>query len=366
VTDLLEPLRFANGITSRNRIALAAMTNSQSNANGSLGDDELHWLEVRADGGFGIITTCATHVTRDGQTWAGELGIFDDSLLPDWRRLASSMRQRGALPIAQIFHGGLRAREALTGSRPWSASSDEGSGARAATEADFERIISAFGDAAERAHAAGMAGVEIHAAHGYLFSQFLSVLQNRRRDAWGGSLENRFRLLRSVTRAVRERVPASFIVGVRLSPEDFGNAKGLDLDESLQVAHWLCEDGIDFFHASLWDVRRNAIKRPDASLIPMFRQAMAGDVPLFVAGKVWTRDDADHAFALGADVVALGRPAIVNPDWPLRIADPGWEPRRPPLTAAEFRARGLNDAFIELLRSRHEFVVPEPNFHPVP
>jgi 2,4-dienoyl-CoA reductase-like NADH-dependent reductase (Old Yellow Enzyme family) len=358
VTDLLDTLRFRNGITARNRIALAAMTNSQSHADGSLSDDELRWLEVRADGGFGIIATCATHVSRDGQGWAGELGIFDDSLLPDWRRLAASMQQRGALPIAQIFHGGLRARADLIGGRPWSASSDEATGARAATEADIEGIINAFGDAAARAHAAGMAGVEIHGAHGYLFSQFLSVLQNRRDDAWGGSLENRFRLLRMVTRTVRARVPASFIVGVRLSPEDFGNAKGLDLDESLQVARWLGEEGIDFLHASLWDVRRNSIKRPDTHVLPLFRQAISSDIPLFVAGKIWTRADADHAFALGADAIALGRPAIVNPDWPLRIADPDWQPRRPPLTAAEFRALGLNDRFIESLRSRPDFVAP--------
>jgi 2,4-dienoyl-CoA reductase-like NADH-dependent reductase (Old Yellow Enzyme family) len=356
VKDLLSPIRFRNGVTSKNRVALAAMTNGQSHDDGSLGDAEQTWLEMRATGGFGVVTTCAAHVTTDGQGWKGELGVWKDAHVPGLARLAASLKGRGAVPIAQIFHGGLRANPELTGERPWSASEAEG-GPRAATEEDLARVIAAFAAAAGRAHEAGMAGVEIHGAHGYLLTQFLSTVENQRTDRWGGPLENRARLIREVTRAVRAKVPASFLVGVRMSPEDWGNAKGLDLDESLEIARWLASDGADFLHLSLWTASRPTKKRPDAHPLTLFRAAVPGDVALFVAGKIWTREEAESLLALGADVVALGRAAIANPDWPLRAADPAWRPKEPPLTEAELLERGLSMPFVEYMKAWKGFVV---------
>ncbi len=357
---LLEPVTFPNGVRSRNRVVLAPMTNQQSQADGSLGDAELHWLRVRAEGGFGVITTCASHVAKDGQGWAGELGIFDDLLLPGWQKLASTMHASGALAFAQLFHGGLRADPAVTGTATWSASEAVGStkGPRAATEEDLRRVIGEFADAAARACKAGMDGVEIHGAHGYLLTQFLSSTDNRRTDAWGGSLENRARLLREVTRAARGRVPASFIVGVRLSPENFGNAKGLDLDESVQVATWLADDGVDYVHLSLWNALAATTKRPSEHALPIFRAAVPARVPLIVAGSLWTREEAEKMIDLGADFVALGRSAIANPDWPNRAADASWQPRRPPLSREELVARGLSPPFVEYMRRWKGFVAP--------
>ena len=351
---LLDPFFFRNGVRAKNRVALAAMTNGQSHEDGTLGDDELAWLTRRADGGFGIVATCAAHVSKDGQGWAGELGVFDDAQLPGLKKLATALHDRGALAVAQIFHGGMRADPAVSGVRPWSAM--EGAGARAATEEDIRRVIVEFGDAAVRAQTAGMDGVEIHGAHGYLLTQFLSST-NERADSWGGAFENRARLIREVTRTVRSRVAASFVVGVRISPEDFGNAKGIDLDESLQVARWLCDDGVDFVHASLWDATKNTTKRPDEHAIALFHAAIPSDVRLLVAGKLWTRADAERMLALGADVVALGRSAIANPEWALRVADAAWEPKRPPLTIDELRARGLSAPFAERMRNWKGFVV---------
>ncbi len=355
VKELLSPIRFRNGITAKNRVALAPMTNSQSHDDGTLGEDELRWLEMRADGGFGIVPTCAAHVTQDGQGWKGELGVWSDAHVPGLARVAASMKARGAVPMVQIFHGGLRADAKLTGERPWSASETEG-GPRAATDDDLTRVIAAFGDAARRAHEAGMAGVEIHGAHGYLLTQFLSATENRRTDGWGGSLENRARLLREVTRAVRAKVPASFAVGVRISPEDWGNAKGLDLDETLQVARWLVDDGIDFLHLSLWTAANRTKKRPDAHPLTLFRAVVPDELTLVVAGKIWTRAEAESLLALGADVVALGRAAIANPDWPLRVADASWHPREPPLTIAELQERGLSERFAGYMRMWKGFV----------
>jgi 2,4-dienoyl-CoA reductase-like NADH-dependent reductase (Old Yellow Enzyme family) len=356
--DLFSPLRFRNGVVARNRVALAPMTNSQSHADGSLSDDELRWLTLRAEGGFGVVETCAAHIAVDGQGWEGELGVFDDRLLPGLGRLAAALRERGAVGIVQIFHGGARAASALTGAQPWSASEipDDPATPRAATIDDIERAIAGFRDAAVRAARAGFQGVELHGAHGYLLGQFLSGTQNRRTDAWGGALAGRARLFREATRAVRAAVPASFVVGARLSPEDFGNAKGLDLDESLTVARWLCDDGLDFLHISLWDAAANTKKRPEEHAIPLFRRACPADVSLIAAGSVWTRAEAEAVLERGADAVALGRAAIVNPDWPARAADPAWQPMRPPLRPEELRARGLNDVFINYMRNRKGFV----------
>jgi 2,4-dienoyl-CoA reductase-like NADH-dependent reductase (Old Yellow Enzyme family) len=355
--DLLAPFAFRNGARAKNRVALAPMTNMQSHADGTLSEDELTWLLRRADGGFGIMETCAAHVSPDGQGWEGELAIHADAHLPGLRRLATALHDRKCLAIVQIFHGGARSPAELIGQRPWSAVELPGdpNDPRAATSEEIARVITDFRAAAVRAHQAGFDGVELHGAHGYLLGQFLSAL-NTRADGWGGDLEGRARLIREATRAVRAAVPASFLVGVRLSPEDFGNARGLDLDESLTVAKWLCEDGIDFLHVSLWTASNNTKKRPDEHPIPLFRGACPEGVALLVAGKVWTRAEAEALLEKGADVVALGRAAIINPTWPTSAADPAWAPKRPPITVAELVDRGLTEKFAGYLRIWKGFV----------
>jgi 2,4-dienoyl-CoA reductase-like NADH-dependent reductase (Old Yellow Enzyme family) len=352
VTDLFASLSFRCGAWAKNRVVLAAMTNCQSEADGSLGEAELRWLERRARGGFGIVTTCAAHVSRDGQGFPGQLGVYDDALLPGLGRLASALRAHETLALVQLYHGGLRALPALD---RFSAVASEG--VRAATEDDIARVIEDFAAAAARAERAGFSGVEIHGAHGYLLTQFLSA-SNTRQDRWGGSFENRARLVLEVTRGVRERVRPTFVVGVRLSPEDFGNARGLDLDESLALAAALAEEPVDFVHASLWNAHKNTTTRPEAHAATLFREALPHDVAVIVAGSLWTRADAESMLARGADLVALGRAAIVNPDWPREAQDPSWEPRRPPLTPAELHARDVSDPFVKYLRNWKNFVTP--------
>lgn len=351
---LFDPLSFRTGLVAKNRVVLAPMTNKQSYDDGTLSDDELHFLMARADGGFGTVMTCATHVSKEGQGWPGELGVYDDAHVPGLARIASALRTRGAASLVQIFHGGFRANETASGLPRLAPSPIEG--AHEATEQDLARLVRAFEDAAARVFRSGCDGVEIHGAHGYLLTQFLSRVQNTRKDGWGGDLEGRARLLREVTRAVRARVPAPFTVGVRLSPEDFGNAVGLDLDESLRVAAWLAEDGVDFVHLSLWRAQDLTTKRPESHAVPLFREVLPRDVRLLVAGSVWTRAEAEELLAKGADGVALGRSAIGNPDWPLRARAAAWEPCRPPFSLEDLRARALSPAFAEYMRSWKGFV----------
>ena len=354
MTSLFEPFAFRTGLVARNRVVLAPMTNKQSHVDGSVGGDELRWLVSRAAGGFGTVMTCAAHVAKDGQGWPGELGIHDDALLPGLSALATAIHAAGAVAMVQIFHGGARADRTVTEVEPWSASAADG--VRAATEQDLERVTAEFAAAARRAKSAGFDGVELHGAHGYLLTQFLSATQNQRGDRWGGSLENRARLARNVVRAVRAAAGSAFTIGIRLSPEDFGNARGLDLDESVQTARWLAADGVDFVHVSLWHALNNTKKRPLEHALPLFRAALHADVALLTAGSIWTRAEADELLARGADGIALGRAAIVNPDWPLRAPDPAWHPKRPPVSIAELRERGLSHAFAEYMRGWKNFV----------
>ena len=335
------------------------MTNLQSHDDGTLSEEERRWLVSRAVGGYGVIETCAAYVADEGKAWPGELGVANDAHVPGITQLASDLVAHGATGLVQLFHGGVRADPNLTGVPAWSASAvTEGDVTpREATEADIVGVIDHFRDAAVRSHRAGFQGVELHGAHGYLLCQFLSAANNLRTDRWGGSWENRARLLRETVRAVRAAVPASFIVGVRISPENFGQARGLDLDENLQLARWLADDGVDFLHLSLWTATRNTTKRPDVHPIPLFREVLPPEVPIVVAGHIWTRADAEAVLDRGADGVALGRSAIANPSWPRDIEDPAWEPRRPPFTTRELEERGLSEQFARYMAKWKGFVI---------
>lgn len=358
-SPLLTPLTLRPGITAKNRIWLAPLTNTASNPDGTLSDDELTFLERRAAGGFGLIETCAVYVTQDGKAWPGELGVHDDAMIPGLTRLAKAVHAKGAVLSAQLFHGGRRADEKVSGLPVLSASAVEEKGSvtpNAATEADLERIIGAFGQAARRVQDAGFDAIELHGAHGYVLSQFLSTVYNQRTDRWGGSLENRARLIREVTRSVKKHAP-KVVLGVRISPEDFGQAKGLDLDESIQVAKWLVEDGMEILHLSLWMVTRNSTKRPDEHTVPMFRAAVGPEVRIVTAGKVWTKEDGEGQLALGADAVALGRAAILNPDWPTQAFADASTIKQPPISIEDLKARGLGDAFANYLRNWPKFVL---------
>ncbi|MBL9102388.1 MAG: NADH:flavin oxidoreductase [Myxococcales bacterium] len=358
-TRLAEPVAFAAGVTAPNRCWLAPMTNQQSHADGTLSDDEHAWLMRRA--AFGVVETCAAYIADDGKGWPGELGVASDLHDRGLARLARDITAAGALGLVQIFHGGVRAPQSVTGVVPWSASTWHEDGPdftdpRTADEPDILRAIAQFGEAAARSRRAGFAGVELHGAHGYLLSQFMSRTMNPRTDGWGATLEGRARLVREATRAARAACPRPFLVGVRLSPEDFGHARGLDLDETLQIASWLAEDGIDFLHVSLWDVARNTAKRPDQHPLPLFRAAVPDHVRLVAAGKIWTRDDAERTLDLGADFVALGRAAIANPDWPRQVLDPNFEPVRPPHPPADLASKAVSPTLIEYLRRWKGFV----------
>lgn len=365
LSKLFTPYTFSrSGKISKNRIVLAPLTNLQSNADGTLSEAEYRWLTRRAKEGFGIIFTCASHVSADGQGWAGELGIFDDRHLPGLTKLSTGIHQYESLAIVQIFHGGARSPEKVTGKQPWSASahsvpgSDKTIEVREATEEDIEKVTEDFTAAAVRAHKAGFDGVELHGAHGYLLHQFLSTFTNQRNDKWGGSFENRIRLLLSIFRKIKSAVPATFMVGVRLSPEDKPGFKGIDFDESIHLAEILAAEGADFIDVSAWDAFKKPEKYKDGekTIIEYFREKLSADTPIMTAGKIWTREEAVKVLEMGSDFIALGKSAVGIPDWPSRARDENFEIQLPPYSVKHLREADLSDPFIEYMKRWPDFV----------
>lgn len=353
---LFDNVEFVHGPTTANRFMLAPLTNLQSNADGSLGDAELHWLEMRAGGGFGMTTTCAMHVQKSGQAFVGQLGCFSDDLLPGLTRLASAVKEKGSIAIAQLHHGGSRSDGSLINAQPICPSENLEFGARAMNPTEVEESVASFIAAAVRCKKAGFDGVQLHGAHGYLVCEFLSPETNRRADRWGGSLENRSRFMMEIVEGIRHDCGDDFHVGVRLSPERFGMVE----EEAVQFFAMLVDSKkVDLIDMSLWSVFKES-KSPQYSgqrLIDIFTNLYRGECKLSVAGRLYDGDDVRKAMEAGADVVTIGRAAITNHDFPNQVkANPHFKMREVPVPVDVLHSEGLSDAFIEYLRTWRTFV----------
>ncbi len=255
-TDLFAPLRFSCGETMRNRFMLAPMTNTQSHEDGTLSEEELQWLTMRAKGGFGLTMTCASHVQANGKGFPGQLGIFDDSHIPGHTRLAKSIREEGSLAVVQLHHAGIRSPEELVDGGPVGPSVHEKSKSRALSLEEVRTLRDDFIQAGIRAKKSGYNGVEIHGAHGYILCQFLSAKYNFRNDIYGGSLENRSRLIFEIIHGIRESCGPQFMIGLRLSPERFG----MRLTEIKEICTRIVDEKrVDIHDISLWD----CLKQPE-------------------------------------------------------------------------------------------------------
>src|SRR5215472_5902659 len=360
MTSLFEPLSFARGPAMKNRFMLAPLTNLQSHADGKLSDEEFRWLTLRAKGGFGLTMTCAAYVQREGQGFPGQLGIYRDDHLPGLTRLASAIRDQGSVAVAQLHHAGMRSPADLIDTTPRCPSDNEETKARALTGDEVEQLTEDFIAAAVRADRAGFDGAELHGAHGYMLCQFVSPEINRRDDKWGGSLENRTRLLRSIIDGIRSRCRADFSLGVRLSPERFG----LRLAEIRDLAAELMRGGkLDYLDMSLWDVFKEPVEpaHQGKTLMSYFTSLDRGATRLGVAGKIVSGGDAARVLELGADFAIVGRSAILHHDFPKRVAaDPHFRPVALPVTREYLASEGLSPKFVVYMQNWKGFVSEEP------
>lgn len=338
-----------HGPTWRNRLALAPLTNKQSHPDGSLSDDEIRWLTARAAGGFGLVMTAAAYVTPAGKAWLGQLGVHDDAMLPGLTRLADGLRAAGAVSSVQLHHGGQRADPAVSGEArvaPWD---DETTGTRALTLGEIGRVVDDFVAAAVRVERAGFDGVQVHGAHNYLICQFLDGARNRRTDGYGGSLDDRARLLREIVSGIRHSTRPDFQVDLRLTPE----RHGIVLPEAREVAAWALGSGLlDTVDLSLWDVRKMPYDPAlaDRLLIDHFTDLDRGRTRLTVAGKVLGAADAQWCLDRGADGVVIGTGAILHPDFARRaVAEPEFRSVAQPVSRDYLAAQHVGPPFIDYL-----------------
>jgi len=356
MTDLFAPMSFIRGPAMKNRLMLAPLTNLQSHPGGTLSYDEHRWLTLRAQGGFGLTMTAAAHVQAIGQGFPGQVGIFSDVHIPGLARLAEDIRKAGSLGVVQLHHAGMRSPAALIGEAPVCPSEDADTGSRALTLDEVHQLRDDFIAAAVRADKAGFDGVEIHGAHGYVLCQFLSAETNRRTDAYGGSPENRARLILEIIDGVRASCRPDFNLGLRLSPERFG----LSLMEIRDLAGRLfAEAKIDYLDMSLWDCFKDPAEEAHRgrTLMSYFTDLPRGDVRLGVAGKLMSAADARAMLDAGADFVLLGRAAILHHDWPQKArANPDFRPVSLPVTRAHLEAEGLGPTFVIYMSTWAGFV----------
>jgi 2,4-dienoyl-CoA reductase-like NADH-dependent reductase (Old Yellow Enzyme family) len=335
--SLFDPLVLRD-VTLRNRIAVAPMC-QYSSTDGHATDWHLVHLGARATGGAGLVLTEATAVTPEGRISPQDLGIWDDAHVPMLRRIVEFVHAQGAVAGIQLAHAGRKASTA----RPWDGGlpvGPEQGGWRpvlgpsaipfgegypepeALDRAGIARVVDAFAAAARRAREAGFRVAEVHAAHGYLLHAFLSPLANRRDDAYGGSFENRARLVCEVVEAVRGAWAPGDPVLVRLSATDWHD-EGWTADDSVRLSRLLAPLGVDLVDCSSGGI----VPRVRIPVGPGYQVHLAERVrreagmPSGAVGLLTSAAQCDTIVRTGqADLVLLARELLRDPHWPLHAA----------------------------------------------
>jgi NADPH2 dehydrogenase len=321
-STLLSP--FPLGIDQlKNRLVMPPMVTWRAGRDGQVTDDHLD--HYRESGGAGITIVEATAVSPEGRLAATELGLFDDAQIPGMTELADTITATGSLPGIQLVHAGGRTKtsrtyglEPLVVSKTEELSTARSDSKRELSDEDIRRIIGDFSAAARRAVGAGFKLIELHGAHGYLGSQFLSSRTNRRRDGWGGSFEKRLRFFVELVRAVRVAVGSGVHLSVRLGVAE-GAEDGLPLSEGLRAAEILCRTGLDLIHVSHAGSVPPAPdpESPYEALLQLAKPVgKRVAVPVIGIGGIKTPQQADQALEDDmCDLVAVGRGILADPGW---------------------------------------------------
>lgn len=349
VSDLFEPLTLSHGRAMRNRFMMAPLTNQQSESDGRASVFDQEWISQLAQGGYGLIQTCAATVEPGGIAFTRQLGIHDDDQLPGLAQMATSIRDGGGLSAVQLHHAGHRARPEL-GGIPAPASGNTVPGVNALTTEEVERIRDSFISAAVRAEQAGIDGVAVHGAFGWILSEFMSPMLNDRTDKYGGSTENRARLTLEVMEGIRKATGPDFQIGWRLSVERYG----LQLEELREItAEVFDRELIDYLDLALWDsaqvVQEGAFS--GKTMLSVFASLDRKHARLGAAGKIMSAMRAGELLDDGCDFVVIGRAGILQRDFPEKVrANPFHESPKLPVTAQYLRDGGISERFINYLQ----------------
>jgi 2,4-dienoyl-CoA reductase-like NADH-dependent reductase (Old Yellow Enzyme family) len=349
VTSIADRFRLPCGVALKNRLAKAAMTEQLAGPDLLPNERHIRLYKRWAEGGPGLIITGNVQVDRRHLEHPGNIVIDKkpgDPTMKWLRAFASAAQENGARALMQISHAGRQTPKVINPT-PLAPSGvkvalpgDQFGEPRSMTTAQIDEVMGRFVLAAQVASDAGFSGVQIHAAHGYLLSSFLSPRSNRRSDRYGGKLENRARPLVHIVERIRAELPEDFIVSVKLNSADFQRG-GLTSEESLQVVEWLEDQGIDLLEISggsyeqpaMMDIdgvekrheeaKAESTKEREAYFLS-FAEAVRkrSNVPLMVTGGFRSRRAMDEALESGAcDIIGLARPLCVRPDLPNELLE---------------------------------------------
>ncbi|MGI9299579.1 MAG: NADH:flavin oxidoreductase/NADH oxidase family protein [Luminiphilus sp.] len=341
---LEQPLTLPCGAVVPNRLCKAAMTEGLAHPDGSASEELARLYGVWSDGGSGLLLSGNIQVDGDHLERPGNVVVdreLSESAFNALAEMASQGTRAGNHLWAQISHAG-RQTQKIVNPSPKAPSAvrirlpqSQFGEPVALTGSEIEALIERFVSCAVVCKRAGFTGVQFHAAHGYLLSQFLSPLTNQREDEWGGSLENRSRALIRIVKETRDRVGAEFPISVKLNSADFQKG-GFEFDDSLRVAQWLAESGIDLIEISggtyeqprlldlegIEPIEEQAIARStmarEAYFVD-FAKAMRDSlsIPIMVTGGLRRREVMAHVLKTGAaDMIGLGRPLCMDTDGP--------------------------------------------------
>lgn len=326
---LFSPLTI-NGMTIKNRMIMPPMGTNLASLNGEVTQEQIDYYELRARGGTGLITIeniCIDFPFASNGTT--QLRIDNDQYIPRLFKLTETLHKHGACVGIQLNHAGASAYAyRLNGEMPLSSSSTpskkNGNIPRPMTHDEIYHAVDKFGDAAERVRRAGFDCVEIHAGHSYLISQFLSPLFNKRTDKFGGSVENRARILTLIVDKVRACVGPRFPVSLRISADDFLEG-GNTLEDSLRILE-LCEEKVDIINVSAAQNDNLNFQIDQMSLEDGWKRYLSRAVrdkfhkPTVIAGNIRTPKVAEDIIASGdADLIAIGRGLIAEPEWVQKV-----------------------------------------------
>ncbi|MFC1973900.1 NADH:flavin oxidoreductase [Chloroflexota bacterium] len=331
---LFEPISIG-AMCLKNRIAMAPMVSKSADEKGFVTLMTKDYYCARARGGAGLIIVEATYVDHPrGRGYRNQLSIADDKHIPELKALAKDIQGNGAKVAIQIQHSGPATKMSLTGSQPVAPSAIPVQGwdvPRELTTSEVEDIVREFGDGALRACKAGFDGVEIHAAHYYLLARFLSPACNKRVDKYGGSTENRSRVLVEIINTMKHAAGKDYPVWIRFNGEEYGADGALNHEEAKQIAVIAEKAGADAIHVSCWDLGANSFSTMGKQIKPIdtpygFMINLAEgikkvvNIPVIAVGRI-TPEIGEEALEEGkADIVAIGRGLIADPELPNKAA----------------------------------------------
>jgi len=316
-----------NSMTLSNRFVRSATWEGMATADGAVTPKLIETMTALARGEVGLIISSHAYVRPDGQAGLGQLGIYKDDLIPGLREMTTAVHDSGGKIVIQLSHAGNFAAKKLTGKPPLVVSNFEGmasSPRQEITQQDIQEMVSDFAEAARRAKAAGFDGVQIHSAHGYLLSQFLSPVFNKRKDEYGGEVRNRARIHLEIYHAIRQVVGQDDPVLVKLNCRDFVE-NGMNLEDSLQVARSLADAGIDAIELSGGFLTSDKLSPSRLGINTVEKEAYFQEearavkkktgIPLILVGGIRSFEVAEKLVEDGiTDYISMCRPFIREPD----------------------------------------------------